>query len=137
MMGGGLVAQIAWLGFCFGTVIIGLLILFFAPALLFLPFTFLNAIGYSSLGHRDCDDFGRRFVATGAWSRDVAGIGVPVLHKKDSVHAGFGGFAGPTDYVSTWQGWLYVAFVINVLARRIVIWRVSSTMRTDFVLDAL
>ncbi len=40
-------------------------------------------------------------------------------------------------YVSTWQGWLYVAFVIDVFARRIVGWRVSSTMQTDFVLDAL
>jgi putative transposase len=40
-------------------------------------------------------------------------------------------------YVSTWQGWLYVAFVIDVFARPIVGWRVSSTMRTDFVLDAL
>ncbi len=40
-------------------------------------------------------------------------------------------------YVSTWQGWQYVAFVIDVYARRIVGWRVSSSMRTDFVLDAL
>ncbi len=40
-------------------------------------------------------------------------------------------------YVSTWQGWLYVAFVIDVYARRIVGWRVSSSMHTDFVLDAL
>lgn len=40
-------------------------------------------------------------------------------------------------YVSTWQGWLYVAFVIDVFARRIVGWRVSNTMSTDFVLDAL
>ena len=40
-------------------------------------------------------------------------------------------------YVSTWQGWLYVAFVIDVFARRIVGWRVNSSMRTDFVLDAL
>ena len=40
-------------------------------------------------------------------------------------------------YVSTWQGWLYVAFVIDVYARRIVGWRVSSSMQTDFVLDAL
>ncbi|MCU7223219.1 IS3 family transposase [Pseudomonas brassicacearum] len=40
-------------------------------------------------------------------------------------------------YVSTWQGWLYVAFVIDVFARRIVGWRVSSSMNTDFVLDAL
>lgn len=40
-------------------------------------------------------------------------------------------------YVSTWQGWLYVAFVIDVFARRILGWRVSSSMHTDFVLDAL
>jgi len=40
-------------------------------------------------------------------------------------------------YVSTWQGWLYVAFVIDVYARRIVGWRVSRSMTTDFVLDAL
>ena len=40
-------------------------------------------------------------------------------------------------YVSTWQGWLYVAFVIDVFARRIVGWRVSTSMKTDFVLDAL
>ena len=40
-------------------------------------------------------------------------------------------------YVSTWQGWLYVAFVVDVFARRIVGWRVSTSMATDFVLDAL
>ncbi|CAN7228510.1 IS3 family transposase [Pseudorhodoferax sp. LjRoot39] len=40
-------------------------------------------------------------------------------------------------YVSTWQGWLYVAFVVDVFARRIVGWRTSSSMRTDFVLGAL
>lgn len=40
-------------------------------------------------------------------------------------------------YVSTWQGWLYVAFVIDVFARRIVGWRLSRSMTTDFVLDAL
>lgn len=40
-------------------------------------------------------------------------------------------------YVSTWQGFVYVAFVIDVFARRIVGWRVSSSARTDFVLDAL
>ncbi len=40
-------------------------------------------------------------------------------------------------YVSTWQGWLYVAFVIDVYARRIVGWRVYHSTQTDFVLDAL
>jgi putative transposase len=40
-------------------------------------------------------------------------------------------------YVSTWQGHLYVAFVIDVYARRIIGWKVSRTMHSDFVLDAL
>lgn len=40
-------------------------------------------------------------------------------------------------YVSTWQGFVYVAFVIDVFARRIVGWRVSATAHTAFVLDAL
>lgn len=40
-------------------------------------------------------------------------------------------------YVSTWQGWLYVAFVTDVFARRIVGWKVSTSMSADFVLDAL
>ena len=40
-------------------------------------------------------------------------------------------------YVSTWQGFAYVAFVVDVFARKIVGWRVSRSARTDFVLDAL
>ena len=40
-------------------------------------------------------------------------------------------------YVATWRGVVYVAFVIDVFARRIVGWRVSSSLVTDFVLDAL
>lgn len=37
----------------------------------------------------------------------------------------------------TWSGTVYVAFVIDVFARRIVGWRVSTSMTTQFVLDAL
>jgi transposase InsO family protein len=40
-------------------------------------------------------------------------------------------------YVSTADGFVYTAFVIDVFARRIVGWKVSHAMRTDFVLDAL
>jgi putative transposase len=40
-------------------------------------------------------------------------------------------------YVATWRGFVYVAFVIDVFARRIVGWRVASSLATDFVLDAL
>ena len=40
-------------------------------------------------------------------------------------------------YVATWQGFVYVAFIIDAYARRIVGWRVSRTAHASFVLDAL
>ncbi len=40
-------------------------------------------------------------------------------------------------YVATWRGFVYVAFVIDVFARRIVGWRASSSLRSDLALDAL
>jgi putative transposase len=40
-------------------------------------------------------------------------------------------------YVATWRGFVYVAFVIDIFARRIVGWRVAASPHTDFVLDAL
>jgi putative transposase len=40
-------------------------------------------------------------------------------------------------YVATWRGFVYVAFVIDVFARRIVGWRASASLRTDLARDAL
>jgi putative transposase len=40
-------------------------------------------------------------------------------------------------YVATWSGFVYVAFVIDAFARRIVGWRVARSARAEFVLDAL
>lgn len=40
-------------------------------------------------------------------------------------------------YVSTWEGWLYVAFVLDVHSRVIVGWQIASHIRTDLVLDAI
>ena len=40
-------------------------------------------------------------------------------------------------YVATWRGFVYVAFVIDVYSRRIVGWRVSSSLKSDLALDAL
>jgi len=40
-------------------------------------------------------------------------------------------------YVATWRGFVYVAFVIDVFARKIVAWRVSNSLRADLALDAL
>jgi len=50
LMIGAVVAQIAWLGLCFGTVIIGVLMIFFAPLLLFAPFTLLFGTGTALWG---------------------------------------------------------------------------------------
>src|SRR5262249_51832311 len=40
-------------------------------------------------------------------------------------------------YVATWAGFVYVAFVVDVFSRRIIGWRVTRSMHTDLVLDAL
>ena len=40
-------------------------------------------------------------------------------------------------YASTWTGWLYIAFILDVYSRRIVGWQIARHLRTDLVLDAL
>src|SRR5204862_7046844 len=40
-------------------------------------------------------------------------------------------------YVSTWSGWVYVAFVVDAYARRILGWRCGTRMSTQLVLDAV
>ena len=40
-------------------------------------------------------------------------------------------------YVATWQGYVYVAFIIDVFSRMIVGWRTSNSLRSDLALDAL
>jgi len=63
----------------------------------------------------------------------------PLDHVKRQFHAERPNVLWVADftYVSTWRGFVYVAFIIDVFARVIVGWRVSSSMQTDFVLDAL
>lgn len=43
----GIALEVMWLGVCFGTVIIGILLLIFAPSILFFPFNFFLVIGLS------------------------------------------------------------------------------------------
>jgi putative transposase len=40
-------------------------------------------------------------------------------------------------YVSTWQGWSYAAFILDVFSRMIVGWQIADHPRTDLILDAL
>ena len=46
----GVFLEVLWLGVCFGTVIIGILLLFFAPRILFFPFNFFLVIGLAMIG---------------------------------------------------------------------------------------
>jgi len=65
------------------------------------------------------------------------------LRPLDLVHRDFTAqrpnqlWVADLTYVATWRGFVYVAFVIDVFARRIVGWRVSSSLRTGLALDAL
>ncbi|EKS71625.1 transposase [Caballeronia zhejiangensis] len=63
----------------------------------------------------------------------------PLDHVQRQVKASKPDALWVSDFtlVATWQGLAYVAFIVDVFARRIVGWRLSSSARTDFVLDAL
>ena len=63
----------------------------------------------------------------------------PLDHVNRQFHAPRPNMLWVSDftYVSTWSGFVYVAFVIDAFARRIVGWRVSRTAHANFVLDAL
>ena len=63
----------------------------------------------------------------------------PLDHVNRAFHAAKPNALWVSDftYVSTWGGFVYVAFVIDAYARRIVGWRVSRTAHAGFVLDAL
>jgi transposase InsO family protein len=63
----------------------------------------------------------------------------PLDHVNRQFHAPMPNMLWLSDftYVSTWAGFVYVAFVIDAYARRIVGWRVSRTAHAGFVLDAL
>jgi len=66
-----------------------------------------------------------------------------VLRPPDLVHRQFAAtrpnqlWVADITYVATWASFVYVAFVIDVFSRRIVGWRVSSSLKSDLALDAL
>jgi transposase InsO family protein len=71
-------------------------------------------------------------------------VAEPALERpRDLVHRAFRAerpiqlWVADFTYVATWRGFVYVAFVIDVFSRRVVGWRVSTSMRTDLDLDAL
>jgi putative transposase len=78
---------------------------------------------------------GRTFTTT---IPDAAAVRPPDLVDRDfSASRPNALWVADLTYVATWRGFVYVAFVIDVFARRIVGWRASSSLRTDLALDAL
>lgn len=59
------------------------------------------------------------------------------VHRDFKVNRPNALWVSDLTYVATWRGFVYVAFVIDAYARRIVGWRVSNSLRTDLALDAL
>ena len=66
-----------------------------------------------------------------------AGSGEPAIPAPVKTPAPNRLWVSDFTYVSTWQGFAYVAFVIDTFADRIVGWRVSRSRQAGFVLDAL
>ena len=46
-------------------------------------------------------------------------------------------WCGDITYIPTWEGWLYLATVIDLASRRVVGWAIADHLRTDLVADAL
>jgi transposase InsO family protein len=79
---------------------------------------------------------GRKFKTT--TSGDDAAMRPPDLVTRNFTATGPNQlWVADLTYVATWRGFAYVAFVIDVFARRIVGWRASSSLRSDLALDAL
>jgi putative transposase len=74
---------------------------------------------------------------SGTFSTRSGQPAVPCASTQPAVGLGVGFAALRVTYVTTWAGFVYVAFVIDVYARYIVGWRVSRTAHAAFVLDAL
>jgi putative transposase len=79
---------------------------------------------------------GRRFVRT-TIAADAAHRPQDLVSRQFRATAPNQLWVADLTYVATWRGFVYVAFVIDVFARRIVGWRASSSLRSDLALDAL
>ena len=56
----GIALEVMWLGVCFGSIIIGVLLLFFAPRILFFPFNFFLIVGLSLIANRNYAEYKRQ-----------------------------------------------------------------------------
>jgi putative transposase len=79
---------------------------------------------------------GRKFVRT-TMADEAAARPQDLVTRQFKAKAPNQLWVADLTYVATWRGFVYVAFVIDVFARRIVGWRASSSLRSDLALDAL
>lgn len=79
---------------------------------------------------------GRRFTIT-TQSDETAARPLDLVDRDFTAERPNQLWVSDLTYVATWRGFVYVAFVIDTYARRIVGWRVSSSLRSDLALDAL
>jgi transposase InsO family protein len=88
-------------------------------------------------------EMGLRGAVRGESYRVTTTPGEPAARPLDLVDRNFKATApnqlwvSDLTYIATWRGFVYVAFVIDAFARRIVGWRASSSLRSDLALDAL
>jgi transposase InsO family protein len=78
----------------------------------------------------------RKFKAT-TNSAHESPVAENVLNRKFSVEKPDQAFVGDITYISTQEGWLYLAVVIDLYSRRVVGWSMSERMQTSLVNDAL
>ncbi len=60
-----------------------------------------------------------------------------VVNREFTVEAPDTVWATDITYVRTWEGWMYLAVVIDLFSRRVIGWSMATHMRTDLVMDAL
>jgi transposase InsO family protein len=60
-----------------------------------------------------------------------------LLHRSWSPAAQDTTWVGDVTYIKTWQGWAYLATVIDCFSRRVIGWAIAEHMRTDLIIDAL
>ena len=78
----------------------------------------------------------RRFKRTTDSSHGLP-VAKNILDRKFTVDRPNEVWVGDITYVRTWEGWLYVAVVLDLYSRRVVGWAVADHMRTELALDAL
>lgn len=91
----GIFLEVMWLGFCFGSVVIGILLLIFAPRILFLPFNFFLLIGLRLMYAKAFKDFesasknGQSYRSYSYSSRSNGGFNqqTPTINKMDEYYA--------------------------------------------------